>query len=303
MTQRRDERHADAGSIEELGSVALPTRVGSDRSALIPAFVVGALLVAVVAVGVSGRTEAPRDPVPPVAAFDASPTPPALGDPTHTPAPQRGGPRLAPTPGQPEPPSVDALPEIWWPSAELRFWLVLDSDDERLISTDLEATQGFYQAVPMTGALGDAVRARLFGRLGGNDRLQVADVLVPRVPDGSLDLPLELGGGPLPLALRTQPEHGWSVGPLHYQLRLEQSRGRPGSPLLVAEVFAPYTTTYIESSSPSEARDRVLASAEVQEALTLSTRCSRMLDPRIGRSEANLDGCLRFFARQGVTWT
>ncbi|MDQ3493613.1 MAG: hypothetical protein M3452_10195, partial [Chloroflexota bacterium] len=42
---------------------------------------------------------------------------------------------------------------------------------------------------------------------------------------------------------------------------------------------------------------------EVQEALTLSTRCSRMLDPRIGRSEANLDGCLRFFARQGVTWT
>lgn len=301
MTQWRDERDAETGSIEELGSVALPTRVGSARSGLVPAVVVGALLAAVVAVGVSGRAETPRDPLPPVAAADASPETPAPGDPTQTPALPPGAPPPGPTPRQPATPGASALPEVRGPSGDLRLSLVLESEDERLLSIDLNAKQGFYRAVPLTEALGEVVRARLFGRLGANERMEMATVPVPRVPDGSLDLPLELGGGPLPAALRTEPKRGPSSDPLHYRLRLEQSSGRSGSPLLVAEVFAPKTTTYTESSTLDEARDRLVASVAVREALTLSTRCSRMLDPRIGRSEANLDGCLRFFARQGVT--
>ncbi len=298
MTQRRDERRADTSSIEELGSVALPTRVGSTRSGLMPAFVVGALLVAVVAVGVSGRTEAPRTEVPPLAAAPTSPAPSA----SESPAPS-SSPQPSTRPATPEPTPRYEPTEPWSP--DLRFWLVVLSDGQRLLRTDLELTDGFYRTVPIEGAWGDDVRARLVGRGGTDGAVPLADVRVPRVPDGSLDLPLELAGGLVDAVTLGSSDRSPRRGPsvLRYEIRLEQGCGSPGSGLLVAEVTRPSYITYSDPANLDEARDRALASGEVQEALTHSPRCSRMLDPRTGRSAANLDGCLRFFARQGVTWT
>ncbi len=303
MTQWRDPRHAEAGSIEELETVAAPTRVGSTRSGLIPAFIVGALLVGVVAVGVSGRTEAPQDGLPPLAAVDASPAPADSSSPTPA-ASAQGDEPFSPPRTQPATPetSPDYLPvDPWLP--ELRFWLVLVSDGQRQARLELESTDGFYGTISMGATWGDDVRTRLFGKAGTNEAVRLADVLVPRVPDGSLDLPLELDSGFIdPMSLGSTDAHrAWRrLSPLIYQLRLEQGGGHPGSALLVAEV-AP-DATYSVRGVPDASRDRALASAEVQEALTHSARCSRMLDPKLGRSEANLDGCLRFFARQGVTW-
>ncbi len=298
MTQWRDRRHAEAGSIEELGTVAAPTRVGSTRSGLIPAFIVGALLVGVVAVGVSGRTEAPRDPLPPVAAASPAPSDPTSEAPDASPQGDEPMPVANPRTGGPF--EVDALPEAWW--TDLRFWLVVVSDGQRQARLELESTDGFYGTILIEGDWGGDIRVRLFGRAGTNDAIRVADIRVPRLPDGSLDLPLELDSGVVRAQAFGSGDPNGRLSDLRYELRLEPGRGRPGPTLLVAEVFAAYTTTYIESSSLDEARDRALASAEVQEALTHSPRCSRMLDPRLGRSEANLDGCLRFLARQGVTW-
>ena len=300
MTQWRDDGHSHAGTIEELDPVARPARVGSSRSARIPALIVAALLVGVVAAGVSGRTERPSTPVPPMAATDASPAPPPTNSPTPPGVEPLSPPERAPATPKPGPAYLPVEP--WLP--ELRFWLVVLSDGQRQARLELESTDGFYGTVSIGEAWGDDVRTRLFGKVGTNEAVRLADVRVPRVPDGSLDLPLELGSGLVDAVTLGSGDRrsGRTPSVLRYQIRLEQGHGGPGPGRLVAEVLTAYTTTYGESSSPGEARDRALASYEVQEALTHSSRCSRMLDPRTGRSEANLDGCLRFLAREGVTW-
>jgi len=200
-------------------------------------------------------------------------------------------------PGPPEPFPVYVPSEPWMP--ELRFWLVLRADGERLLRADLDASHGFYQAVRMQDSWDDGARARLFGQSGTDQAVRLRNVRVPWAPVGSLDLPLVLAVG---LVEAGALGLGAPLADLRYELRLESGPSRAGS-LLVAEVAQAYSTTTYNDAPNQAARDRALASGEVQEALTHSSRCSRMLDPRIGRSEANLDGCLRSFAREGVTWT
>lgn len=240
MTQWRDEQDADLGSIEELETVARrPARVGSSRSARIPALIVATLLVGVVAAGVSGRTEPPPTPVPPMAATDASPAPPPSDSPGDEPFSPPG-----PLPATPQPFPVEVTPDFLSLGDELRFWLVVLSDDERLLRIDLDATHGFYQSVPIDRTWGDDIRARLVGRAGTNAAIRVADVRVVQAPNGSLDLPLELGSGIVRAQALESGDPNGRLSDLRYELRLEHGRGRPGPTLLVAEVYAAYTTTY-----------------------------------------------------------
>ncbi len=302
MAQWRDEENADAGTIEELAPVAQPARVGGNRSARIPALLVGAILVGVVAVGVSGRSVEPRTSVAPLTAASATPAPFSSADPTPVGAGQGDEPSpsrtLAPRPPAPFP--VELSPESSPFGDELHFWLVLRADGEPLLRADLIAANGFRQRVPIGSVEDRDLRVRLVGRLGSNRALRLADVAVPRVPEGSLDLPLVLAVG---LVEAGALGLGAPLADLRYELRLESGPSRAGS-LLVAEVAQAYTTTTTYNDAPNQAaRDRALASGEVREALTHSSRCARMLDPRIGRSEANLDGCLPSLAREGVTWT
>lgn len=296
MTQWRDPRHAGAGSIEELGTVAAPTRVGSTRSGLIPAFIVGALLVGVVAVGVAGRTQDPRTPTPPLTAASASPAPPdaAFTMPADSPEGDEPLPPPSTQPAAPEPFPVHVAVEPWMP--ELRFSLVLRTDGEPLLRADLLAANGFRQTIPIESTWGDGVRVRLVGRFEGKRAVRLTDVPVPRVPDGSLDLPLELASGLVDAGALGLRDTRRRLADLHVELRLEA--GRDGSTLLVAEVL-PVLVSYDDGTAPDAYFDRAVADDTAREGLRRSLRCSRMLDPRIGRSEANLEGCAQVIGGVG----
>jgi hypothetical protein len=307
MAQWRDEENADAGTIEELAPVAQPARVGGNRSARIPALLVGAILIGVVAVGVSGRTAQPPIQVPPVAAVDASPTPRRPDSPAPV-APQGHEPSSPPStaPATTQPFPVEVFSELRPFDDGLRLWLVILSDGRRLLRTELEPIHPFYQPLPSLDARGDDVRVRLVARLGSNRAVRVAEVTVPRVPDRSVDLPLELASGLInadPLGARDPHRRLYD---LHYALRLEGGRGRGLPAQLVAEISvmgtvsddasAPHTTP----SAPHTTRDRALASGAAREALRGAPRCARVLDPRTGRSEAALESCAPVLRRAGL---
>ncbi|MBA3307761.1 MAG: hypothetical protein H0T04_03635, partial [Chloroflexi bacterium] len=319
MAHWRDQRGQEEARIEELEPVARPARVGTSRSARIPALIVGALLVGVAAVGVSGRTEPPRDPATRLAAATGSPAPAASSGPTpEASSPDASSSRegdLSPAPGRgpagrgllrSEPP-----PEVIPDRDDLRFWLVLLSDGEPLLRADLNASNGFYQSVRIDDSMGDDLRARLFGRLGDDQAVRLTDIPVPRVRQRSLDLPLSLAESFIDAAdLGSRDPNGLSSD-LHMRIRLEQGAGHPPSTMLVVDVL---TTVVIndatdpgaaaEGDTEAEAEaeadyDRALANGATREALRRSSRCARMLDPRIGRSEANLEGCERAIVRAG----
>jgi len=194
--------------------------------------------------------------------------------------------------------------------------LVLVSDGERLLRADLDRSNGFYQSVSIDDSWGDDVRARLFGRLGDNQAVRLTDMPVPRVPQGSLDLPLRLAEGFVDAEDLGSRDPNQPLSDLHVRVRLEQGHGRPPSTLLVVDVVTAVVIRDDASAPGADAEedadanadgdanadadyDRALAKGATREALRRSSRCARMLDPRIGRSEANLEGCERAIVRAG----
>ncbi|CAN5700896.1 hypothetical protein BH24CHL8_BH24CHL8_07740 [soil metagenome] len=310
MAQWRDERDAGAGSIEELGSAARPARVGSSTSARIPALIVGTLLVGVVAVGVAGRSQAPRIPAPPAAAASTSPALPASTDQTPRATSSSEEPS-SPTSTPDRRPLPRDVPLDLAPGLDLRFWFLLVAENERLLRADLTPDNGFYQSVPIDDSWGDGVRARIFGRLGDDPAMRLTDTRVPSVPEGSLDLPLRLDESSVDAVTLGALRQDGRLDGLVLRVRLEQGRGRPGPTLLIVEAVR---TAVIQedAAAPESARDddrygstnadydRALASRATREALARSPRCARMLDPRLGRSEANLMGCERALMRAGT---
>ncbi len=310
MAQWRDERDAGAGSIEDLEPVARPARVGSSPSARIPALIVGTLLVGVVAVGVAGRSQAPRIPAPPAAAASSSPALPTSTDRTPRAASSSEEPS-SPTSTPHRRPLPRDVPLDLAIGLDLRFWFLLVAENERLLRADLTPDNGFYQSVPIDDSWGDGVRARIFGRLGDNPKTRLTNTPVPVVPKGSLDLPLRLDESSVDAVTLGALRQDGRLGGLVLRVRLEQGRGRPGPTLLIVEAVRTAVIRQ-DDSAPESARDaerygstnadydRALASRATREALARSPRCARMLDPRLGRSEANLMGCERALMRAGT---
>ncbi len=230
MTQWRDERPAGSGSIEELGSVARPALVGSSRSAVIPALIVGGLLAGVVALGISGRPPGPRDAEPPpAAAADTSPASlapaqsPDATDPSATPGPTPSRPR----PSQPPPPNNPLLQD------DVLFWVELVDDEGTLVRGYLAPGEEHRVSMTITGARSENVRLRLFGRIGDQEPFRLANVAVPAT-SGPLERPLVLDN-------RTLTADDWPDGystdgltDLEYRLRLEG--GLAGSRQVVVRV-------------------------------------------------------------------
>lgn len=223
MTQWRDEPPAGSGSIEELGSVARPARVGSSRSALIPALIVGALLVGVVALGMSGRSQDQRTAAPPpVSAVDASPRAPE-----DSPAPARSPDVIDPPPpdpprGGPGPtPSLSDNPLL---QDDVLFWVELVDDEGPLVRGYLAPGEEHRVSMTITGARSDTVRVRLFGRIGDRATVRLTNVAIPDTSGQTLERPLLLDRRTLtaeewPVEYRTDP-----LTDLEYRLRLENGR-------------------------------------------------------------------------------